>query len=124
MNFNESFQYILFDTEKGKTWQCDVTDRVFLQFADTTVSFKILDFFTFCRKVNSVNILNMLYNLSDESDCELIETSQGSFSKKLTIYEIVQLRELLDGTKFALSLNSMLHEIEVTSFSASNSVFA
>ncbi|RYJ39365.1 hypothetical protein NU08_1673 [Flavobacterium anhuiense] len=50
----------------------------------------------------------MLYDLSDQSDAQLIETTKRNFSRNLTICEIVQLRDLLNGTKFTLTLHSML----------------
>ncbi|AOZ99304.1 MULTISPECIES: hypothetical protein [Flavobacterium] len=102
---------VLFETEKGYSYQCDVTNSVIINFADTVSTYKIQDFLIFQRKVNSVDILNMLYDLSDQSDAQLIETTKRNFSRKLTICEIVQLRELLNGTKFTLSLHSMLCDI-------------
>ena len=100
----------LYKTSKGATFQCDVTDRICLQFGDISASFKVRDFFTFCRSVKTVNIHEMIFNLSDDYDFEWIESPKNGISQKLTLCEIIQLRELLDGTKFALELNSVLHE--------------
>ncbi|KDN55151.1 hypothetical protein [Flavobacterium seoulense] len=102
---------VLFETEKGYTYQCDTTDSIVVNFVDTVSSYKVQDFLIFQRKVNSVDIMNMLYDLSDQSDAQLIETTKKNFSRNLTICEIVQLRELLNGTKFTLSLNSMLCDV-------------
>lgn len=99
---------VLFETEKGYSYQCDLTNKIIINFVDTVSSYKIQDFLLFQRKVNNVDILNMLYDLSDKSDAQLIETTKRNFSRNLTICEIVQLRELLNGTKFTLSLHSML----------------
>lgn len=102
---------VLFETEKGYSYQCDVTNSIIINFSDTISTYKIQDFLIFQRKVNSVDILNMLYDLSDQSDAQLIETTKRNFSRKLNICEIVQLRELLNGTKFTLSLHSMLCDV-------------
>lgn len=102
---------ILFETEKGYSYQCDLTNSIIINFVDTVSSYKIHDFLIFQRKVNNVDILNMLYDLSDKSDAQLIETTKRNFSRNLTICEIVQLRELLNGTKFTLNLHSMLCNI-------------
>nr|WP_294931748.1 hypothetical protein [uncultured Flavobacterium sp.] len=99
---------ILFETEKGYSYQCDLTNSIIINFTDTVSSYKIHDFLIFQRKVNSVDILDMLYDLSDHADVQLIETTKRNFSRNLTICEIVQLRELLNGTKFTLNLHSML----------------
>lgn len=102
---------VLFETEKGYSYQCDLTNSIIINFVDTVSSYKIHDFLIFQRKVNSVDILNMLYDLSDQSDAQLIETTKRNFSRNLTICEIVQLRDLLNGTKFTLTLHSMLCNI-------------
>lgn len=102
---------ILFETEKGYSYQCDLSNSIIINFVDTVSSYKIHDFLIFQRKVNNVDILNMLYDLSDKSDAQLIETTKRNFSRNLTICEIVQLRELLNGTKFTLNLHSMLCNI-------------
>ncbi|MDP5198099.1 hypothetical protein [Flavobacterium sp. DG2-3] len=105
---SDSTNQVLFETEKGYSYQCDLTNTIVINFVDTVSSYKIHDFLIFQRKVNNVDILNMLYDLSDKSDAQLIETTKRNFSRNLTICEIVQLRELLNGTKFTLNLHSML----------------
>jgi hypothetical protein len=100
----------LYRTSKGATYQCDATDRIYLQFGDISASFKIRDFFIFRRTVKTVNIHEMIFNLSDDYDFEWIESPKSGIAQKLTLCEIIQLRDLLDGTKFSLELNSLLHE--------------
>jgi hypothetical protein len=107
---------VLFETVKGYSYQCDVTNSIVVNFADTISTYKIQDFLIFQRKVNSVDVLNMLYDLSDQADEQLIETTKRNFSRNLNICEIVQLRELLNGTKFTLSLNSMLSNVLIADF--------
>jgi hypothetical protein len=107
---------VLFETEKGFSYQCDITNSIVLDFGGTVSKYKVQDFLIFQRKVNSVNVLDMLYDLSDQSDAQLIETTKKNFSRMLNICEIVQLRELLNGTKFSLSLNSMLCDALVVNF--------
>jgi hypothetical protein len=107
---------VLFETTKGYSYQCDVTNSIVVNFADTISTYKIQDFLIFQRKVNSVDILEMLYDLSDQADQQLIETTKRNFSRNLNICEIVQLRELLNGTKFTLSLHSMLTDVLTLSF--------
>lgn len=100
----------LFRVAKGCSWQCDLTNRVYLQFQETTAAFRMRDFFAFQRKVNAVNIHEMIYNLSDAYDFEIIEAPQHGVSLQLGLCELIQLRDLLDGTRFALKLNTLLHE--------------
>lgn len=107
---NQSSDF-LFENKKGYSYQCELTNTIVVNFEGNTTSYKIKDFLIFQRMVNRVDILDMLYNLSDDCDFTLIEATKRNFSKQLTICEIVQLRELLNGTKFTLVLNSMLHEV-------------
>ena len=100
----------LYRTAKGTSWQCDLTNRIHLQFGDTEVAFKMRDFSAFQRKVQAVDIYKRIYDLSDDGDFEVIETPQHGLSLQLTLCELIQLRELLNGTRFALKLNSLLHE--------------
>lgn len=101
----------LYQNQKGITWQCDITNRIYMKFGDTLTAFKVHDFLNFRRKVNKVDIHEMIFNLSDDYDFELIEAPQNGFSSQLTLCEIVQLRDLLDGTKFSLDVTSMLYEV-------------
>jgi hypothetical protein len=102
---------LLFENKKGFSYQCELTNTIVVNFDGIITSYKIRDFLIFQRMVNSVNVLDMLYNLSDEGDYKLIEATKRNFSKELTICEIVQLRDLLNGTKFTLVLNSMVLEV-------------
>lgn len=109
--FNQLKNNVLFETANGFSYQDDLTNSIVVNFVGITSSYKVRDFLIFQRKVNSVLILEMLYDLSDQSDAQLIETTKRNFSRNLTICEIVQLRELLNGTKFTLNLYSMLHSV-------------
>ncbi len=100
----------LYRVPKGCSWQCDLTNRVYVQFQETVTAFRPRDFFIFSRKVNAIDIHEMIYNLSDDYDFEIIESPQQGFTMQLGLCELIQLRDLLDGTKFALKLNSLLHE--------------
>lgn len=102
--------YELYETPKGKSWQCDLTDKIYVNFKETVFVFKAQDFLSFRRKVQAVNIHEMIFNLSDKYDFEIIDLPQNQLLLKLTLCDIIQLRELLDGTRFAIEMYSMLHE--------------
>lgn len=74
----------LHKTQKGVLWQCDLTDRIYLQFGEVLVSFRVQDFFNFRRKVDNVDIHEMIFNLSDDYDFELIEAPRSNFSQRFT----------------------------------------
>ncbi len=106
-----TYQTELFSNSKGVTYQCDRTARIIVEFGGYIMAFKITDFLYFKRKVDSVDLHAMIFNLSDDYDFEVIEAPQTNLSLKLTLCELVNLRDLLAGTKFMLDLNSMLYEL-------------
>ena len=101
----------LFSTAKGYSVQCDLTSRIILHFGEIKAPFKILDFLNFRRFINSIDIHSKIFDLSDESDYEFVEAPQLSIGHKMTLCEVIQLRELVNGTHFAIELNSMLHQV-------------
>lgn len=104
----------LYKNTKGDVHQCDRTNRIVLNFQNLQVQFKIQDFVKFRRDVNKVDIKSKLLDISDECDYELIQTPQYNISEKLTLCELIQLRDLVNGAQFALDLNSLLHQILYT----------
>ena len=101
----------LFSTAKGYSVQCDLTSRIILHFGEIKAPFKILDFLNFRRFINSIDIHSKIFDLSDESDYEFVEAPQLNIGHKMTLCEVIQLRELVNGTHFAIELNSMLHQL-------------
>lgn len=101
----------LFSTAKGYSVQCDLTSRIILHFGEIKASFKILDFLNFRRFINSIDIHSKIFDLSDESDYEFVEVPRLNVGHKMTLCEVIQLRELVNGTHFAIELNSMLHQV-------------
>ncbi len=98
----------LFQTSKGVSYQCDTTNRIILKFDSFELSLRIQQFQCIRRSLNQIDIKGRLFDLSDESDHFFVEAPMTNFRKKLTLCEIIQLRELVNGTYFALELNSML----------------
>jgi hypothetical protein len=101
----------LFRTSKGFSFQCDKNSRIVLHFGEMQASFRIQDFLNFRRFINRIDIRGKIFDLSDESDYEFVEIPQANLYQKLTLCEIIQLRELINGTHFAIELNSLIHEL-------------
>ncbi|GAB2640782.1 hypothetical protein GCM10027035_38300 [Emticicia sediminis] len=111
MHQNGTHTHELYTTSKGSAWQCDLTNKIYLNFKGGILGFKIQDFLSFRRKVQAVDIHEMIFNISDKYDFEIIDFPQNQLSLKLALCDIVQLRELLDGARFAIEVYSMLHEV-------------
>lgn len=104
----------LFSTSKGNSFQCDITSKIVVKFGEMEAHFKIHDFLNFRRLINNIDICSRIFDLSDESDFEFIEAPRVNFASHLTLCEVIQLRELINGTHFAIELNSLLHKILYT----------
>ena len=107
----ESPREELYKTAKGCVQQCDLTNRILLEFGGVTTSFKVHNFINFKRLIDEVNIIDKLYDLSDEADFDVIEAPNGNYTFTLHLCDIIHLRELLSGAKFALYVNSFLCEV-------------
>jgi len=101
----------LFSTSKGFSFQCDITSRIIVNFGEMEAAFKIHDFLNFRRFINKIDIQSRLFDLSDESDYEFVEAPQLNIYQRLTLCELIQLRDLINGTHFAIELNSLLHQL-------------
>lgn len=98
----------VFANENGSVLQCDVQNCYFLEFKGQLSSFKVGDFLAFKRKIDSFNIEHKLIDTSPGADVELIMPFRCGVFFILQITDILQLRELLEGAKFMIDLNSVL----------------
>lgn len=101
----------LYRTNKGHAYQCNLTNRIFLEFGGMTTAFKIHNFINFKRLVDEINIIDKLYDLSDEADFDMIKAPNTNQTFTLHLCDLIHLRELLSGTRFALYVNSFLNEV-------------
>jgi len=101
----------LFSTSRGFSFQCDKSSRIVIQFGEIEASFRIHDFLNFRRFLNKIDIRSKIFDLSDDSDYAFVEAPQVNIYQKLTLCEFIQLRELVNGTHFAIELNSLIHEL-------------
>lgn len=101
----------LYSTSKGKAFQCDLTNSIVLHFKDYTWKFSVSDFLLFRKHIHAVDLRELLFNLSDECDFVSLNHARLSASVTLTLCDLIQLRELVDGTRFSLELVSLIHEV-------------
>lgn len=107
----ESAKVELFRTNKGSAYQCNLTNRIFLEFGGLTTAFKVHNFINFKRLIDGINIIDKLYDLSDEADFDIIQAPNSNQTFTLHLCDLLHLRELLSGAKFALYVNSVLNEV-------------
>ncbi|MFD2598787.1 hypothetical protein ACFSQ3_07465 [Sphingobacterium corticis] len=96
----------VFDTEHGVVYQCSRQNCYWLEFQGSTTAFKISDLFLFKKRIDSVDIELMLSDSSRANDFEIIMPFRTERCFLLTVSDILNLREILSGTKFMIQLNS------------------
>lgn len=101
----------LYSTSKGRALQCDLTSSIILHFKDFTWKFSVSDFLLFRKHIHAVDVKELLFNLSDECDFVSLRHARLASAVTLTLCDLIQLRELVDGTKFSLELVSLIHEV-------------
>ena len=100
----------LFRTDKGVVYQCDASHRIVLEFWDTHTQLSARDFVHFRRMVETIDLRQMALSTAAAYDVEILTPPRSERCFVLTLCEIIHLRDLLNGAKLMLELNSMLRE--------------
>ncbi|NDK55036.1 hypothetical protein [Pontibacter fetidus] len=100
----------VFATEVGAVYQCNKRNRLVVDFANAQIVLKVDAFLRLKKAVDSIDLRDMAVNTQRCSDYELLTVCGCEKLYVLTLPEIYSFKELLGGAKFALELNSMLHE--------------
>lgn len=101
----------VFLTQAGAVYQCSRKNCYWLEFKDTTTAFKVSDFFLFKKRIDAVDVEAMLADSSRSADFELISPHRTERCFVLSVQDILNLREVLDGAKFMIQLNSELKKL-------------
>lgn len=101
----------VFKTENGVVYQCSRKNRYWLEFSNSTTWFTVSDFFSFKKRIDSVDIEAMLNDSSRTSDFEIIMPFRTERCFILSVEDILNLREVLVGAKFMLELNTEIQSM-------------
>lgn len=91
-------------------YQCDRRNRLLVRFAGTLAVLKVEAFLRLKRAVDSIDLEAMAASTERSADLELISVCGCERCYIFSLPELYTFRELLDGAKFSLELNSLLHE--------------
>ena len=100
----------IFRTEHGIVHQCNMKNIFRLEFGGNFSFFKVSDFTDFIKKVNNIDIDEMAKNTSRTADVAILMPHYTDRCFVLSITDVLNLRELLNGAKFTLHLNSIIRE--------------
>ena len=99
----------IFKTKSVSIYQCDTTDSFVLKMNQEEITFKLCDLFALKKKVMSFDIVELLDCSSP--DAEVVYLPHCDRFLVLSILEILEFRELLNGTFDTLALNSSIKKI-------------
>jgi len=100
----------VFKTAHGAFYQCSRKNCYWLEFKNNTTAFRVSDFLLFKKKIDQINIESMLNNAGRTYDYEIIMPFRSERCFILNVTEILQLREILAGAKFMITLNSQIKD--------------
>lgn len=109
----------VFKTAVGAVYQCSRKNCYWLEFQDSTTSFSVSDFLLFKKRIDSIDIEKMLNDSSRSSDFEIVMPFRTERCFILSVEDILNLREILDGAKFMIELNC-----QIKSFLRRGAIFA
>ncbi|MDE0471667.1 MAG: hypothetical protein OXH57_06970 [Ekhidna sp.] len=99
----------VFETKHASIKQCELTGSFLLTFEREEFAFKLCDLITFRKKIMALNLTELLE--SSAPDIEIIHLPSCDRFLVLSLKEILEFRELLNGTFNILALNSSIKRI-------------
>ncbi len=107
MNINKDDQEVLFETSNSRISQSDSLEKYLLNFQKEVFAFRACELISFRRKIQNIDLTSLLD--SETPDIEIINMPHCNRLFILTVFEVLELRELLAGTFTMLELNSLIH---------------
>lgn len=104
-NFEEVYR-----TDHGAVYQCSRQNCYWLDFAGSTTAFKVKDFLSFKKKIDAIDVSAMIIDPSRTADFTILMPFRTPRCFVLDVNDVLNLRELLNGAKFMIELNSVLRE--------------
>lgn len=99
----------VYKTDKASITQCDTSESFILTYEHETIEFQLCDLYAFRNKVLKMDMVELLD--ADSPELEIIHLPHCDRFLLLTVHEILEFRELLNGTFNILSLNSAIQKI-------------
>ncbi len=99
----------IFKTKSASISQCELTDSFLLAYDQEEISFKLCDLYAFRKEIMSLDLIELLE--SSAPDVEIVHLPHCDRFLVLSIKEVLEFRELLNGTFNTLALNSAVQKI-------------
>jgi hypothetical protein len=100
----------IFRTEHGVVYQCNRQNCFLVEFAGGISPFKVHDFLALKKHLEAIDVQEMAQNASRVADVAILMPPRSERCFVLTLTDVLNFRELLQGAKTMLLLNSLMHE--------------
>ncbi len=99
----------IFSTDSASIAQCGKTEGFVLTYEQERISFTLCDLYAFRRKIMALDIMELLDPAAP--DYEIVRLPHCDRFMMLNLRQILQFRELLNGTFDILALNSSIQKV-------------
>ncbi len=99
----------VFETEQGKVYQSDRENCLFVDFGGIIARFNFSSLTRLRKRLQEVDIAHMLNDVHTP-DFELITIAAFDHCYLLSAIDILQFRELIEGTFVMFELNHIIHD--------------
>lgn len=99
----------VFSTAKGCVYQSDSQNAFWIEFGGKITPFKTNCFLKLKGVVDNINLAERI-TCPHSADCEIIKMGKCNDFYVLTLCELVAFKELINGAKVMLELNSIIRE--------------
>jgi hypothetical protein len=101
----------IYTTKEGVVYQCDRQNRVLVNFAGSATVLKVDAFLRLQKAAESIDLEEMATSTARCTDFEILAVCGCDRCYVLTLAELYAFKDLLNGAKFAMELNSLLHDL-------------
>ncbi|MEQ9424384.1 MAG: hypothetical protein RJQ09_08215 [Cyclobacteriaceae bacterium] len=100
----------VYRNEVGVVYQCDETSTIWIDFQGKMTPLKYFSFLALKRKVDHIDVVSMFNDTGKGGDLEIINARGCERCFVVTLKELIGLKDLLEGSRVMLDLNSIIHE--------------
>lgn len=100
---------LVYQTKSASISQCDIDESFVLSLEKQNISLKLCELISLKKKINQIDIITLLE--TDTPDIEIIHLPHCDRFLVLSVLQILEFRELLNGAFNILALNSSIQRI-------------
>lgn len=100
----------IFRTEQGVVFQCNRRNCFWVEFAGGISPFTLHDFKILKKQIEAINVTEMAQNTDRTADVVILMPHRSERCFVLTLTDVLHFRELLQGAKVMIELNSLVYE--------------